>query len=101
VQRADNSRVNCGCNNIGQLTSAVGVESGGVIPRRNENFGYPYDPAGNQMMRINNTLLPTFTTDNAGSLVNITRHNDRLTVADGGCESSFVLPTQSGLGKTS
>jgi YD repeat-containing protein len=81
VQRADNSLVNYGYDNIGQLTGAVGLESGGVIPRGNENFGYQYDPAGNLMVRTNNTLLQTFTPDNANALVNITRNNDLLTVA--------------------
>ena len=32
-------------------------------------------------MRTNNTLIQTFTTDNANALVNVTRNNDLLTVA--------------------
>jgi hypothetical protein len=28
-----------------------GFESGGVIPRGNENYGYQYDPVGNLMVR--------------------------------------------------
>jgi hypothetical protein len=41
------------------------VESAGIILRGHEHFGYPYDPAGNLMVRTNNALLQTFTTDNA------------------------------------
>jgi hypothetical protein len=53
------------------------------------------------MVRTNNTLLPTFTADNANALVNITRNNDRLTVVDGAVNHLFASPTQSGLGRAS
>jgi hypothetical protein len=63
----------------------VGHEPGGAL-RGNENFGYGFDPAGNLLMRTNNTLIQTFTTGNANQLVNISR-NDLLTVT-GGLSSS-------------
>jgi len=57
------------------------MEPDGLTPRGNENFGYGYDPAGNLLLRTNNTLIQTFNTDNANELVNITRNNNLLTVA--------------------
>ena len=80
VTRADGAYVNYGYDYVGQLTSAAGHEAGGLL-RGNENFGYGYDPAGNLASRQNNTLIQSFTTDNANALVNITRNNDVLTVA--------------------
>jgi len=80
VTRADNAAVNYGYDNIGQLVSAQGFESGG-LPRGNENFGYGFDAAGNLLLRTNNTLIQSFSTDNANQLLNVTRNNDLLTVA--------------------
>jgi RHS repeat-associated protein len=80
VQRAGGASVSYGYDNIGQLTSAVGVEPDGTTVRGNENFSYGYDPAGNLATRNNNTLAQTFTTDNANQLQNISR-NSSLTVA--------------------
>jgi hypothetical protein len=83
------------------LTRAVNVKSDSTIPRGNEHSGHPYNPAGSPRVRTNNVSLQTFTTDHADTMMNITRNNDGPTVTDEGCESSFVSPTQSSLGKAS
>ena len=79
VTRADNAYVNYGYDGIGQLTKAQGFEAGGLL-RGNENFGYGYDPAGNLLLRTNNTLVQTFTTDNANELLSVSRNNNLLTI---------------------
>ena len=40
-----------------------------------------YDPAGNLLARTNNSLLQTFTSDNADELVNVSQNNNLLTFA--------------------
>jgi hypothetical protein len=79
-----------GYDSIGQLTSAMGVEPGGVTVRGNENFGYGYDPAGNLAMRTNNTLIQAFMTGSANELMNITRNN-WLTVAGHHISSLMIM----------
>jgi YD repeat-containing protein len=81
VTRADNAFVNYGYDPVGQLTSATGYEPDGVTLRANENFGYAFDSAGNLMMRTNNTLVQTFSTDGANQLTSVTRNNNLLTIA--------------------
>jgi hypothetical protein len=83
------------------LTRTVNVKSGGPIPRENKHFGHPYNPDSSPRVRTNNVSLQTFTTNHVDTLVNITRNNDGPTVTDEGCESSFLSPTQSSLGKAS
>ena len=80
VQRANNATVTYGYDDIGELTSAQGAESGGLL-RANENFTYGYDGARNLAFRTNNTLQQSFITDNANQLLNVVRNNNVLTVA--------------------
>jgi hypothetical protein len=42
------------CDNIGQLQTARGKESGGTTNRLHEQLGYAYDAAGNLNSRTNN-----------------------------------------------
>ena len=51
--------VNYTYDNIGQLKTALGHESGGTISRAQEQLGCAYDPAGNLNYRTNNALLET------------------------------------------
>ena len=51
---------NYGYDNIGQLTSAFGSESGGATNRLQEQFGYNYDAAHNLAYRTNNALVQNF-----------------------------------------
>jgi hypothetical protein len=39
--------VSHGCDDLGQLLTAAGVEPDGVTARANEQLGYAYDPAAN------------------------------------------------------
>src|SRR5207247_7080192 len=66
-------------DNIGQLKTAVGKESGGTA-RLNEQFGYAYDAAGNLNKRTNNALVQTFGVNSLNELSTITR-SGTLTVA--------------------
>ncbi|MEI6074610.1 MAG: RHS repeat-associated core domain-containing protein [Verrucomicrobiota bacterium] len=99
VQRANNSVVNYGYDNLGQLTSALGLEPDGVTVRANENFGYGYDAAGNLAFRTNNTLAQVFITDPANQLMAVTRNNDLLTVA-GSLSFAPTNLTVNGIGAT-
>ena len=81
VLRNNSINVAYGYDALGQLTSATGSEPGGNT-RHNENFSYTYDPAGNLLSRINDSLQQAFTVDPANQLTNISR-NDLLTVAGG------------------
>jgi RHS repeat-associated protein len=83
VTRTDGSHVNYGYDYASQLTSATGYEPNGTTLRKNENFSYQYDPAGNLAARQNNTLWQTFTTDGANELVNVARDNDALLTVAG------------------
>ncbi len=66
------SQVAYGYDAIGQLTSAVGTETGGTS-RLNEQFGYGYDLAGNLTGRTNGALTQAFTADGANELTNLVR----------------------------
>jgi RHS repeat-associated protein len=81
VTRTDGSHVNYGYDYASQLTSATGYEPNGTTLRRNENFSYQYDPAGNLAARQNDTLSEIFTTDAANELVNVAQNNNQMTVA--------------------
>jgi hypothetical protein len=77
--RFDGSYVNYGYDNIGQLTSASGKESGGTT-RLHEQFGYAYDQADNLSQRTNNALVQAFTVDSRNQLSTVGR-SGTLTVA--------------------
>ena len=69
-------------DNIGQLTTAFGKESGGVTNRLQEQLQYAYDAGHNLNIRTNNALVETFNANNLNELSNITRNtNNALTVA--------------------
>jgi RHS repeat-associated protein len=76
----DSNYVDYTYDNIGQLKTAVGKESGGVTNRLHEQFGYGYDAAGNLFQRTNNALIQTFTNNNLNELSTVTR-SGTLTVA--------------------
>src|ERR1041384_7865364 len=59
-------------DDIGQLKTAFGKESGGTT-RLNEKLGYAYDAAGNLQYRTNNALIQTFNTDSLNQISSITR----------------------------
>ena len=67
-------------DNIGQLTSALGKESGGVTNRLQEQLLYAYDAAHNLNVRTNNALVQTFNVNDLNELSNVTR-TGTLTVA--------------------
>jgi len=77
--RADGSYADYTYDNIGQLKSALGKESGGAS-RLNEQFGYLYDTANNLNQRTNNALVQTFSVDSRNRLTSATR-SGTLTVA--------------------
>jgi RHS repeat-associated protein len=60
-------------DNIGELKSALGKESGGVTNRWQEQSSYGYDPAGNLNSRTNNALVQAFNVNRLNELTNITR----------------------------
>jgi hypothetical protein len=70
--RSDGTYANYVYDPIGQLTNAVAREPGGAV-RKNENFSYDYDAAGNLATRINATLTQTFSVDSANKLTSASR----------------------------
>jgi len=66
------SSVSVGYDSIGQITSWLAKESGG-IPRLNEQLGFGYDAANNLSLRTNGGLIQTFTVDAANELTNVSR----------------------------
>jgi RHS repeat-associated protein len=77
--RTDGSYINYTYDNIGQLQTAVGKESGGTS-RLNEQFSYGYDAAWNLNYRTNNALVQTFTTESRNRLTALDR-SGTLTVS--------------------
>src|SRR5216117_1368568 len=78
--RTDGSYADYGYDNIGQLKTAVGKESGGTTNRWHERLGYAYDAAGNLNYRTNNVLLQTFSVNSLNEL-NTVSESGTLTVA--------------------
>ena len=72
--------VNYTYDNMGELMTTIGKESGGVTNRWQEQFGYTYDAAGNLNFRTNNGLTQTFNVNNLNELSTINR-SGTLTVA--------------------
>jgi RHS repeat-associated protein len=60
-------------DNIGQLQSAKGKESGGTTNRLHEHLGYGYDAAGNLYLRTNNALIQTFSVNDLNELTTAAR----------------------------
>ncbi len=74
--------INYSYDQIGQLTSALGKESGGVTNRLQEQLKYAYDAAHNLNLRTNNLLIETFNVNSLNELSNVTRNAmNVLTVA--------------------
>jgi YD repeat-containing protein len=67
-------------DDIGQLQSARGRESGGATNRLHEQLGYAYDAAGNLNYRTNNALIQTFNVNDLNELTTGSR-SGTLTVA--------------------
>jgi RHS repeat-associated protein len=65
--------VDYGYDNIGQLKTAKGWESGGSAARSHEQFGYAYDAAWNLNYRTNNALAQSFGVNGLNQLTNLTR----------------------------
>lgn len=80
MESATGNYVDYTYDDIGQLKTAKGWESGGTTPRLNEQFGYEYDKAWNLNRRTNNALVQTFGLNNLNELTNATR-SGTLTVA--------------------
>ena len=72
--------VNYTYDNIGQLQTAKGKESGGTTNRLNEQLGYTYDAAGNLNWRTNNALVEAFNVNSLNELTTAT-NSGTLTVA--------------------
>jgi RHS repeat-associated protein len=79
--------INYTYDNIGQLTSAKGLEGNGTTNRLHEQFGYGYDKAGNLLQKTNREFIESFQYTKANALTNI-GFNGWLTVA--GAASSQV-----------
>jgi RHS repeat-associated protein len=65
----------------GQLTSALGKESGGTTNRWHERFFYRYDAAGNLSHRVQNVQTNVFHVDSLNQLTSVVRTNNSATVA--------------------
>jgi RHS repeat-associated protein len=72
VVRTAGDYVNYTYDNIGELKTALGAESGGATPRWQDRFGYAYDAAGNLNYRTNNALLAQFNVNSLNELTTVT-----------------------------
>jgi len=72
--------VNYTYDNIGQLRTAKGKESGAVTNRLHEQMGYAYDAASNLKQRTNNALMQTVNVNSLNELSTVSR-SGTLTVA--------------------
>ena len=80
VVRTVGDYVNYTYDNMGELISARGKESGGTTNRLQEQLSYAYDAAGNLNSRTNNALIQNFGLNNLNELTTATR-GGTLTVA--------------------
>jgi len=78
--RTDGSYVDYTYDNLEQLASANGYESGGTTKRLHEQFSYGYDLGGNLTNRTQNLLTNSFTVNNLNELSGGARAGN-LTVA--------------------
>ena len=77
-------------DDIGQVMSALGKESGGATLRWQERFYYGYDKAGNLSNRVQNVQTNVFSVNNLNQLTSVVRTNNSYTVAGtttGSCPS--------------
>jgi RHS repeat-associated protein len=65
--------VNYTYDNMGQLQSATGKESGGSTNRLQEQLRYVYDAVGNLNYRTNNALVQTFIVNSLNEFTNVSR----------------------------
>jgi RHS repeat-associated protein len=68
MTRADGSYVGYSYDDLAQLKTALGKESGGITNRLHEQFTYAYDAAGNLTTRVQNTLTNAFTFNSLNQL---------------------------------
>jgi RHS repeat-associated protein len=97
----NNNYENYTYDNIGQLTSALGAESGGTTNRLQEQLLYHYDAAHNLSIRTNNALVQTFNVNDLNELSNVTRTGTLTvagTVGEGSSAGNPVSVTISGNG---
>lgn len=87
-------------DDIGQLKTAKGKESGGT-ERLQEKLGYAYDAAGNLQYRTNNALLHVFTVNSLNQLDDITRSGTYTVAGRVGQSVAPVSVTVSGTGLSS
>ena len=66
------NQINYTYDNIGQLRTALGHESGGTTPRLQEQFGYGYDAAWNLNFRTNYAMIEAFGVNDLNELSNST-----------------------------
>jgi RHS repeat-associated protein len=66
---------------LGQLETALGLESGGTTNRWQEGFIYSYDAAGNLTKRVQNVQTNVFVVNSLNELTTVVRTNNSLTVA--------------------
>ena len=78
--RVEGDYVDYAYDQIGQLKTALGKESGGTTNRLQEQLGYAYDAAGNLDVRTNNSLIQSFNVNSLNELTTATR-SGTLTVA--------------------
>jgi hypothetical protein len=87
------------CDNLGQLTTALGMEPGGSPSRLNERSSYPYDAAGNLRYRTNyKQLVETFNVNSLNELTTVTQAPPRLLTIAGTTTSPATNVTVSGTG---
>jgi hypothetical protein len=79
--RQEGDYVDYGYDDLGQLKSALGLESGGSTNRWQERFYYGYDAAGNLSSRVQNVLTNLFNVDSLNQLTRVLRTNNSSTVA--------------------
>jgi RHS repeat-associated protein len=97
----NNNYENYTYDNIGQLTSALGAESGGATNRLQEQLKYAYDAAHNLNIRTNNALVQNFNVNDLNELSNVTRTGTLTvagTVGEGSSAGNPVSVTVSGSG---
>ena len=97
----NNNYENYTYDNIGQLTSALGKESGGTTNRLQEQLKYAYDAAHNLNIRTNNALVQNFNVNDLNELSNVTRTGTLTvagTVGEGSSAGNPVSVTVSGSG---
>lgn len=83
-------------DDIGQLETAIGKETGGGTNRLQERFGYSYDTGGNLARRTNNLLVQTFTVDDLNQLNGGSRSGTLTVVGTSGATASSVTVNGSG-----